>query len=80
MIYNSIEYEFVVKVLEEYDADDTELSTRVVDTGIDSFGVAMLFLELDTKYGCFPASEDQSSKVESYTVKDLVDIINNRKK
>lgn len=46
---------FINEVIVSNHGDMTSESTIVRDSGIDSFGFAVLFLELDDKYGCFSA-------------------------
>lgn len=74
MMYSREEvFEFLVDVLENNDATNTNEDTLLVDTGIDSFGVAMVFLEMDNQYKCFPKEYEEHVDYTKYTVSDLVD-------
>ena len=45
----------------------------LIDTEVDSFGIVMLLLELDEKYGCFSNEWLKTMKVEELTVQYIVD-------
>ena len=68
VINDIIEEEHGVPVKEDY---------ALIDSELDSFGTVTLFLELDTRFKCFPKEWLQSIEVEDLFVKELVDRIEN---
>jgi len=67
---------FINDVIEDNHGNVVTEETIVRDSGIDSFGFAVLFLELDEEYECFDTEYvDKMYKTLSsgVTVKELID-------
>ena len=67
---------FINTVIEDNHGNIVTEGTIVRESGIDSFGFAVLFLELDEEYECFSAEYvDKMYKTLSndVTVKELID-------
>ena len=50
--------------------------TIVRESGIDSFGFALVFLELDDEYGCFDneyTNQITDKQAATMTIKDIID-------
>lgn len=52
-------------------------NSLLIDSELDSFGYAILWIELDEEYGCFSIEYIDSIDYETYTLKDLYERANN---
>lgn len=69
--------EFTNKILVTENAKAIKEDNLLIDSELDSFGYAILFIELDTKFGCFDKEYLDAIDYSSYTMKDLLDRIDN---
>ena len=69
--------EFINKILVVENAKAIKEENLLVDSGLDSFGYAILFLELDDKFSCFDKDYLNNIDYKTYTMKDLLDRIEN---
>lgn len=67
--------EFINETIENEHGERLTEENLLLDSGIDSFGIAMVFLELDGKYNAFPKTKFNSLKFESLKVKDIIDMV-----
>jgi len=71
--------EFVYQCIkDEYGTDDLNENTKIVDTGMDSFGITTFFLSLDSKFKYFGEhieGVDPFSKIDikNITIKEVID-------
>lgn len=68
--------DFITNIIEEQGGNVSDESTKIYDTGIDSFSIAVLYLELDEEYECFDSSYNSNTprqELEFDTIGDLVD-------
>lgn len=49
----------------------------LIDSELDSFGYAILWIELDEEYKCFPVEYVNEIDYDSYKLKDLIQRIQN---
>lgn len=63
------------KILVTENAKEISESNLLTDSELDSFGYAMLFIELNENYNCFDKEYLNSINYKSYTAKDLIDRI-----
>lgn len=68
---------FINNVIVDNFGDISEEDTRIDETGIDSFAIAVLYLELDEKYGCFDStySEEMKNEINVSTLGELIDVV-----
>lgn len=70
--------EFVNQIIRrESDKDGKEIdfADLLTDSNIDSFAYAVLWLELDDKYGCFNVLKINDIDYKTYKLKDIVEAI-----
>ena len=48
------------------------------DAEIDSFAVLMVFLELDEKFEAFPKEKFETIEFKGLTIKDIIDIVEDK--
>lgn len=53
------------------------LEDKLIDSGLDSFGLVMVLADMDGEYGCYGKSWFQEVNIPELTVKDLLDRIPN---
>lgn len=46
---------------------------KIVDSGIDSLGISILFMEIDAEYSIYPKEVFEAIDFSSYTVKEMID-------
>ena len=64
---------FLNKIIrEEHGMPLVNGSDKLVETGIDSFGVVMVLLALEDKYGVYTKDELNTVAVEELTLDDIV--------
>lgn len=70
--------EFVNEILENENAKPLQnLDDLLIDSELDSFGYAILWIELQEKYKCFSVEYVNEIDYEVYTLRDLVERIQN---
>lgn len=69
--------EFINDVIVDNHGEISDEDTTIMDTGIDSFAVAVLYLELDEEYGCFDStySAKLKNEINVNTLGELVDVV-----
>ncbi len=69
--------DFINKILVTENAKAIEESNLLIDSGLDSFGYAVLFitLEADLNLNCFEKEYLNSIEYSNYKLKDLIDRI-----
>jgi acyl carrier protein len=65
------------KVREEHGMPMRTDGSKLVETGIDSFGTVMILLELENEYGVYSKEELKTVAVEELTLGDMVNRILN---
>lgn len=79
---------YINKIIEEEHGKELKENNLLADCGIDSFGYAILFTELNEKYNCFGKNFQIGRKFEDgedidysvYKVKNLIDRIIGKQK
>lgn len=70
--------EYVNKLVRaEHGIPMTNESDRLVDTGCDSFGIVMVLLELENKYGIYAKEELKKLDIEGITLGSILERIAN---
>lgn len=69
--------EFINKILTTENAKAIKEEDLLVTSELDSFGYAILFIELDEKFGGFDKEYLNNIDYKTYTMKDLLDRIEN---
>ena len=69
--------EFINKILTTENAKAIKDEDLLVTSELDSFGYAILFIELDEKFGGLDESYVNTIDYKTYTMKDLLDRIDN---
>ena len=65
----------VTEILTEQGASVTTPETKIVESGIDSFGIVMILLELDEEFGCFGREYEDTTDMRTLRIQDLYDRI-----
>lgn len=61
------------ELIEEENGEAIDANTPIIDSGVDSFGITMVFVELDTEYGVYPKEEFKNIQFETITPADVID-------
>ena len=69
--------EFINKILTTENAKAIKEEDLLTNSELDSFGYAILFIELDEKFGSFDKEYLNNIDYKTYTMKDLLDRIEN---
>jgi len=69
--------EFINKILTTENAKAIKEEDLLTNSELDSFGYAILFIELDEKFGGFDKEYLNNIDYKTYTMKDLLDRIGN---
>ena len=69
--------EFINKILTTENAKAIKEEDLLTNSELDSFGYAILFIELDDKFGGFDKEYLNNIDYKTYTMKDLLDRIEN---
>ncbi len=69
--------EFINKILTTENAKAIKEEDLLTNSELDSFGYAILFIELDEKFGGFDKEYLNNIDYKTYTMKDLLDRIEN---
>lgn len=69
--------EFINKILTTENAKAIKEEDLLTNSELDSFGYAILFIELDEKFGGFDKEYLNDIDYKTYTMKDLLDRIEN---
>ncbi len=69
--------EFINKILTTENAKAIKEEDLLTNSELDSFGYAILFIELDDKFGGFDKEYLNNIDYKTYTMKDLLDRIDN---
>ena len=69
--------EFINKILTTENAKTIKEEDLLTNSELDSFGYAILFIELDEKFGGFDKEYLNNIDYKTYTMKDLLDRIEN---
>lgn len=67
--------EFINKILTTENAKAIKEEDLLTNSELDSFGYAILFIELDDKFGGFDKEYLNNIDYKTYTMKDLLDRI-----
>ena len=65
-----------VAIREEH-GNRLQLTDKLIDSGIDSFGITMVLLALDEKYAAFSSDWVGKTEIPSLTIQDLIDRVQN---
>lgn len=75
---NRVKYkDFINNILVTENAKAIKEEDLLVSSELDSFGYAILFIELDEKFGGFDKEYLNNIDYKTYTMKDLLDRIDN---
>jgi acyl carrier protein len=66
---------FINKILVIENAKAIQEDNLLIDSELDSFGYAILFIEIDEKFNCFDKEYLNSIDYKTYTMKDLLNRI-----
>lgn len=69
--------EFINKILTTENAKAIKEEDLLTNSELDSFGYAILFIELDDKFGGFDKEYLNNIDYKTYTMKDLLDRLEN---
>ena len=68
--------QFVNKVIrQEHGKAMRDRADKLVDTGIDSLGITIVILELETKYGILTDEQLTRIEIEDITLGDIIDMV-----
>ena len=68
--------QFVNKVIrQEHGKAMRDKTDRLVDTGIDSFGITMVIIELEGKYGILTNEQLARVEIKDITLGDIIDMV-----
>ena len=68
--------EFVNKVIrQEHGKAMRDKTDRLVDTGLDSFGITMVIIELEGKYGILTNEQLARVEIKELTLGDIIDMV-----
>ena len=68
--------EFVNKrIRHEHGKAMRDRADKLVDTGIDSFGITMVILELEMEYGILTDEQLARVEIEELTLGDIIDMV-----
>ena len=68
--------QFVNKVIrQEHGKAMRDKTDRLVDTGIDSFGITMVIIELEGKYGILTNEQLARVEIKELTLGDIIDMV-----
>ena len=66
-------YEIIEEIVDDNDGAVEDGTQLLVHTGIDSFGVAMVLLELDNTFKCFSKEYETGIDLSNYSINDMID-------
>ena len=68
--------QFVNKVIrQEHGKAMRDRADKLVDTGIDSFGITMVILELEMEYGILTDEQLTRIEIKDITLGDIIDMV-----
>ena len=68
--------QFVNKLIRhEHGKAMRDRADKLVDTGIDSFGITMVILELETEYGILTEEQLTRIEIKDITLGDIIDMV-----
>ena len=68
--------QFVNKVIrQEHGKAMRDRADKLVDTGIDSFGITMVIIELEGKYGILTNEQLAGVEIKDITLGDIIDMV-----
>ena len=68
--------QFVNKVIrQEHGKAMRDRADKLVDTGIDSFGITMVIIELEGKYGILTNEQLARVEIKELTLGDIIDMV-----
>lgn len=68
--------QFVNKVIRrEHGKAMRDRADKLVDTGIDSFGITMVIIELEGKYGILTNEQLTRIEIKDITLGDIIDMV-----
>ena len=69
------------RIRQEHGKAMRDRTDKLVDTGIDSFGITMVILELETEYGILTDEQLTRIEIKDITLGDIIDMVSheNRK-
>ena len=68
--------QFVNKVIrQEHGKAMRDRADKLVDTGIDSLGITIVILELETKYGILTDEQLTRIEIKDITLGDIIDMV-----
>ena len=68
--------QFVNKVIRhEHGKAMRDRADKLVDTGIDSFGITMVILELENEYGILTNEQLTRIEIKDITLGDIIDMV-----
>lgn len=68
--------QFVNKVIrQEHGKAMRDRTDKLVDTGIDSFGITMVIIELEGKYGILTNEQLAKIEIKDITLGDIIDMV-----
>ena len=70
--------DFVNKIIAREDGKEIDMENLLTDSEIDSFAYAVLWFELDEKYGCFDMLEVNEIDYKRYRLRDVIERVHAR--
>ena len=65
--------DFVNEQIEEENGNPITEEQKLIDSGVDSFGLTMVIVNIDQKYDVYPKEEFKKLKFDEMTLKKVVD-------
>ena len=69
--------EFANNILVEEHGRKIKLHEKLIDSGVDSFGITVVFMEINAKYDVYSHKELDTLLIIEITMQDVVDRIQN---
>lgn len=63
------------ELIESENGNHIDEYTKIVDSGIDSFGITMVFIEIEKKYNIYSKEEFKTIPFDTITPKEVIDRI-----
>jgi len=69
--------DFINKTVREEHGNRITIDSKLIDCGVDSFGISMVLLALDEKYSRFSSEWLEKNSIEDLTIKTIVERVTN---
>jgi acyl carrier protein len=65
--------EFINEAIEDEHGEPATEDTKIIGTGLDSFGITMVLLAVDQKYDVYSKEEFSNLDIPNLVVRDIID-------